>query len=134
MATKKDRPDFTHVDDVPLTRLHLDPENARHDPIQDEDKIIAQLYSAEKALAVAKDIASKGTISPLDRIGVIEMDDHPGHYLVVEGNRRTCALKRLATAACTVARPRVGCWICQSTTSPVTFGSSVELAPAARRA
>jgi hypothetical protein len=95
MATKKVRPDFVHVDDVPLTRLHLDPENPRHDPIQDEDKIIAQLYTAEKALAVAKDIASKGTISPLDRIGVIEMDDHPDHYLVVEGNRRTCALKLL---------------------------------------
>lgn len=87
--------EFNHIDEVPLTRLHLDPENPRHDPIHDEDKIIAQLFGAEKALAVVKDIADKGAISPLDRIGVIEMKDLPGHYIVVEGNRRTCALKVL---------------------------------------
>ncbi|MDQ0016849.1 hypothetical protein J2W23_005257 [Variovorax boronicumulans] len=91
----KVRPDFLNIDDVTLTRLHLDPENPRHDPIQDEDRIIAQLFGAEKTLAVAKDIAQKGAISPLDRIGVIEMEDNPGHYIVVEGNRRTCALKVL---------------------------------------
>ena len=53
------------------------------------------MFGAEKVLAVAKDIAAKGAISPLDRIGVIEMDDNLGHYIVVEGNRRTCALKLL---------------------------------------
>ncbi|MCL1961497.1 MAG: hypothetical protein FWG56_06955 [Desulfovibrionaceae bacterium] len=89
------RPDYQNVDDVPLTRLHLDPENPRHDPIHDEDRIIAQLFGAEKTLAVAKDIAQKGAISPLDRIGVIEMEGNPGHYIVVEGNRRACALKVL---------------------------------------
>jgi hypothetical protein len=92
---KGTRPDFRNVDDVPLTRLHLDPENPRHDPIHDEDKIVAQLFGTEKALAIAKDIVAKGAISPLDRIGVIEMDDNPGHYIVVEGNRRTCAMKVL---------------------------------------
>ncbi len=92
---KAQGPEFRNVDDVPLTRLHLDPENPRHDPILDEDKIVAQLFGAEKALAIAKDIVAKGAISPLDRIGVIEMEDNPGHYIVVEGNRRTCALKVL---------------------------------------
>lgn len=91
----KVRPDFENRDNVPLTRLHLDPENPRHDPINDEDKIIAQLFGAERGLAMSKDIAAKAGISPLDRIGVIEMTDNPGHYIVVEGNRRTCALKVL---------------------------------------
>lgn len=87
---------FENRDDVALARLHLDPENPRHDPIADEDKIIAQLFRAEKVLSMAKDIASKGGISPLERIGVIEMPDNFGHYTVVEGNRRACALKVLS--------------------------------------
>jgi hypothetical protein len=80
---------------VPLTRLHLDPENPRHDPIADEDKIVAQLYRKEQVLELAKSIAAAGGTSPLETIGVIEMDDHPGHFIVVEGNRRACALKLL---------------------------------------
>ena len=92
---KQLRPEFRHLDNVPLTKLHLDPANPRHDPIHDEDRIIAQLVGAEKVLAMAKDIAAKGAISPLDRIGVIEIEDNPGHYIVVEGNRRACALKIL---------------------------------------
>ena len=86
---------YQKVDGVPLTRLHLDPENPRHDPIQDEDKIIAQLFRAEHVLALAKNIAQNGGISPLETIGVFEMADNPGHYVVAEGNRRACALKVL---------------------------------------
>jgi len=91
----KSAPEYLNVDDVPLTKLHLDPENPRFDPIDDEDRIVAQLVGSEKVLLVAKDIAEKGGISPLDRIGVISIDGTPGHYMVVEGNRRTCALKLL---------------------------------------
>jgi hypothetical protein len=91
----KSQPDFVTKDDVPLTRLHLDAENPRHDEIPDEAKIISQLTSTEKVLELAKDIVTKGGISPLDRIGVIEMHGNPGHYVSVEGNRRTCALKLL---------------------------------------
>lgn len=88
-------PEYRHVENVSLTKLHLDPENPRHHPIADEDKIVAQLVGVEKVLKVAKDIATKGGISPLDRIGVIDLEGSPGHYLVVEGNRRACALKLL---------------------------------------
>ena len=91
----KARPNFESADNIALTHLHLDSDNPRHDPIRDEDRIIAQLFGAEKTLAVVKDIAQKGTLSPLERIGVIEMEDNPGHYIVVEGNRRACALKVL---------------------------------------
>lgn len=86
---------FRNVDDVSLHRLHLDPQNPRHDPLEDEEEIIAQLYKDEQVLGLAKDIVAKGTLSPLDRTGVIEMEDNPGHYIVVEGNRRACALKLL---------------------------------------
>ncbi|MCC7288351.1 MAG: hypothetical protein IT503_19410 [Burkholderiaceae bacterium] len=91
----KVRAPYENRDNVALARLHLDPENPRHDPIADEDKIIGQLFRAEQVLAVVKDIAAKGGVSPLDRIGVIEMADNPGHFIVAEGNRRACALKVL---------------------------------------
>lgn len=82
-------------DGISLERLHLDPENPRHDPIEDEDKIIGHLMRSEKVQALAKSIVENGGISPLDAIGVVEMTDNPGHFIVAEGNRRTCALKVL---------------------------------------
>lgn len=86
---------FWNSDAVSLNKLHLDPLNPRHDPIEDEDEIIAQLCKDEQVLNLARDIVAKGSLSPLDSTGVIEMDDNPGHYIVVEGNRRVCALKLL---------------------------------------
>ncbi len=86
---------YERHDGISLARLHLDPENPRHDPIQDEDKIIGHLMRTEKVQALAKSIVENGGISPLDAIGVVEMADNPGHFIVAEGNRRTCALKVL---------------------------------------
>lgn len=86
---------FRNLDGVSLNRLHLDSQNPRHDPLEDEDEIIAQLYKDEQVYNLAKDIVTKGSLSPLDRTGVIEMNGNPGHYIVVEGNRRACALKLL---------------------------------------
>ena len=88
-------PHYERRDGISLARLHLDPENPRHDPIQDEDKIIAHLMRTEKVQALAKSIVANGGISPLDAIGVVEMADNLGHFIVAEGNRRTCALKVL---------------------------------------
>lgn len=87
---------YERKDGVSLNRLHLDPRNPRHDPIEDEEKIISHLLRTEKVQALAKSIVENGGISPLDAIGVIEMTDNPGHFIVAEGNRRTCALKVLA--------------------------------------
>lgn len=87
---------FERRDGVSLNRLHLDPVNPRHDPIEDEEKIIGYLVRSEKVQALAKNIVKNGGISPLDAIGVVEMPDNPGHFIVAEGNRRTCALKLLA--------------------------------------
>lgn len=93
MATKSLQ--YERKDGVSLARLHLDPENPRHDPIQDEVKIISHLMNNEKVKTLAKSIVEKGGVSPLDAIGVVEMVGNPGHYIVAEGNRRTCALKLL---------------------------------------
>lgn len=95
MATRRAAPGWVDRSDIPLTRLHLDPQNPRHDAIADENEIIAHLYRQERVLGMAKNIAKLGAISPMERIGVIEMPDNPGHFVVVEGNRRACALRLL---------------------------------------
>jgi hypothetical protein len=77
---------------VSISRLHLDPLNPRHEPLKGDAEVIAQLCSAEMVTELAQDIATRGKLSPLDILGVIPFDGHPGHYLTVEGNRRTCAL------------------------------------------
>jgi hypothetical protein len=87
--------DYESLNGIPITKLHLDSENPRHDPIRDEPKIIAQLVKAEQVMSLVKDIARRGGVSPLERIGVVEIQDNPGHYTVGEGNRRLCALKLL---------------------------------------
>jgi len=77
---------------VQLVKLHLDLENYRHEPVENEETAIEQLYTHEKVEALARDIVEHGAISPLDRIGVIPMPSNPGHFIAVEGNRRMCAL------------------------------------------
>lgn len=69
--------------------IYLDTENPRHDPIKDQDKIIEYLVSNEKIKPLAKDIVNNG-ISPIDLFAVLE--DDSGRYIVLEGNRRLCAL------------------------------------------
>lgn len=77
---------------VSINRLHLDPQNPRHDPLAGDAEVIAQLCNAEMVAELAQDIARRGALSPLDIMGVIPVDGHPGHFVTVEGNRRTCAL------------------------------------------
>jgi len=81
---------------VPISRLHLDSQNPRHDPLEGDTEIISQLCNAELVAELAQDIARRGALSPLEVMGVIPFDGHPGHYITVEGNRRTCALILLA--------------------------------------
>jgi hypothetical protein len=72
-----------------LADLGLDPSNPRHDPGMQRRDIIAYLVGNESVLGLAKDIKDEG-LSPLDVWGAIE--DPQGGYIVVEGNRRLCAL------------------------------------------
>jgi putative uncharacterized protein (fragment) len=77
---------------VSIRRLYLDPKNPRHIPIKNQKEIISYLIENEKVKELAKDIAEKGMTNPLDLVGIITEDNKK---LVVEGNRRVCALKLL---------------------------------------
>lgn len=77
---------------IPVSRLHLDLENPRHEPVESEAEAIARLCDSEMIAELVQDIAQRGSLSPLEVFGVIPMDGHPGHFVSLEGNRRTCAL------------------------------------------
>lgn len=77
---------------IPASRLHLDLENPRHEPVESEAEAIARLCNSEMIAELVQDIAQRGSLSPLEVFGVIPMEGHPGHFVSLEGNRRTCAL------------------------------------------
>ena len=74
---------------IPVLDIYLDAENPRHDPIDDQGRIIEYLVSKEKIRPLAKDIVSFG-VSPIELFAVL--DDGKGRYIALEGNRRLCAL------------------------------------------
>lgn len=77
---------------IPVSRLHLDLNNPRHEPAESEAQAIANLCDSEMVVEIAQDIAQRGSLSPLEVLGVTPMEGHPGHFISLEGNRRTCAL------------------------------------------
>ncbi|SKB27878.1 hypothetical protein [Luteibacter sp. 22Crub2.1] len=97
LAKKKPRPKAASTDQlgdrsIPVSRLHLHLENPRHEPVESEAEAIAQLCDEEMVTELAKDIAQRGALSPLEVLGVMPMPGNPGHFISLEGNRRTCAL------------------------------------------
>ncbi len=80
---------------VLLTRIYLDPENPRHETLPDEPSIIKHLVSREKVRVLAKNIAEAGGTSPIELIALVQHPKVKNGYVVVEGNRRICALKLL---------------------------------------
>lgn len=77
---------------IPVSRLHIDLNNPRHEPVETEAEAIAKLCDGEMIAELAKDIVERGSLSPLEIVGVVPRDGVPGHFVAVEGNRRTCAL------------------------------------------
>lgn len=77
---------------LPVSRLHLDLTNPRHEAVDSEAEAIAKLCDSEMIAELVHDIAQRGSLSPLEVLGVVPMDGHPGHFVSLEGNRRTCAL------------------------------------------
>lgn len=75
--------------------IHLDPENPRHEPQTRDNEIISELCD-DHLVNLAIDIAKMGSLSPLEILGVTALENPAGHYVVVEGNRRTCALLLLS--------------------------------------
>ncbi len=80
---------MNEITPIRVLDIYLDTENPRHEPIDDQDKIIEYLVSKEKVKPLAKDIASHG-LSPIEPFAVL--DNGNGRYVVLEGNRRLCAL------------------------------------------
>jgi len=72
-----------------LADLDLDPDNPRHEPGMPRREIIRYLVEKESVLALARDVAKIG-LSPLDSFGAVATAD--GGYMILEGNRRLCAL------------------------------------------
>lgn len=81
---------------IPVHRLHLNLSNPRHEPVLSESEAIAALCDNELITELARDIAERGSLSPLENLGVMPQPGNPGHYISLEGNRRTCALLILA--------------------------------------
>lgn len=77
---------------IAISKLLLDSKNPRHETIENQREIISELLENGKVLRLARDIAEQNGLSPLDIIGVIERNNE---YIVVEGNRRTCAYQLL---------------------------------------
>ena len=82
---------------IRLDRIFLHHKNPRHEPYDTEAQVIDWLCRNEEVPQLARDIANHG-LSPFDRFGVVrahETDSDDASYVVVEGNRRLCALKLL---------------------------------------
>lgn len=80
---------------VPISSLCLDLDNPRHPSATTERAALAKLIAEEGVIALAKDIAIRGELSPIDIIGVLPHASLPKKYIVAEGNRRVAALKLL---------------------------------------
>jgi len=86
-------------EEIALSKLRLDPENPRHDPIDGEDEIIRHLCDEDKLYELAKHIALHEGLNPLIVPGVLKIKDKGSNasaaYQVVDANRRVAALKTL---------------------------------------
>lgn len=85
---------YTH-EKVPLRAIFLDNENPRHDPISNEVEIIHHLTTKEAVKKLARHICKMGVTSPLEMIGIMRHPKARDAFVVLEGNRRVCALKLL---------------------------------------
>ena len=85
--------------DIALAHLRLDTSNPRlADDKQSQPAALKAMMESQgaKLIELAKDIAKNG-LNPLDGFLVMQVEDAPNDYTVLEGNRRTTALKLLAS-------------------------------------
>lgn len=83
---------------VPINRIFLMLDNPRHEPLENESKVMARLCAKENILPLARDIVKNG-LNPLEQFALIPKTGSKKtaavNYYVAEGNRRVCALKLL---------------------------------------
>lgn len=98
MADKEEL-DESKVVSVDVEKLHFDLKNPRFPSLSVEMDALHAFCSAEharKTVLLAENIADRG-LNPSELLIVIEEEgQRKGHYIVVEGNRRLCALKLLS--------------------------------------
>jgi hypothetical protein len=83
---------------IAISKLFLDLQNPRFEPVKDEAAAISHLAKDEKVSTLAEDIVQQNGLNPLEIIGVTPASGTKGKsgpYIVVEGNRRICAIKLL---------------------------------------
>lgn len=86
-------------DIIPITSIFLDVQNPRlKKELDQQNTAIVEFFldPNNKVSALTKDIAEYG-IDPSQRAIVIPVDEDEETYIVLEGNRRVCALKILST-------------------------------------
>ena len=75
-----------------IDQVFIDYKNPRYlYKVDDDIKAIDKLCQEENVYELAKDISAVG-LNPMDIFGVTQQNDN---YIVVEGNRRLCAIKLL---------------------------------------
>ena len=87
------------IEQIEVARIFMYEENPRHEPLETQDEVIAQLCSQEGVYDLAAHISKEG-LNPMDLPGVIERRASTGKnakttYESWEGNRRICALQLL---------------------------------------
>ena len=80
---------------VSVSNIYLDLNNYRHKPLTSEPAAIAHLLAEQDVLPLARHIASKGRISPLELMALVPHPKVKNAFITAEGNRRLCALKLL---------------------------------------
>lgn len=87
--------------DVALTALILDTANPRLEIQPSHRDAVRELFQSDpkKMVRLAEDIVERGALNPLEKIGVSASEEHPGRYVVHEGNRRVAALIALDSPA-----------------------------------
>jgi len=81
--------------EINVTNIFLALDNPRHQEVQTERDAMQRLLDNEQVREIARDIAERGSISPLESIAVVANEKSKGSFIALEGNRRVCALKLL---------------------------------------
>ena len=81
---------------LPVSRLLVDLLNPRYEENDTTEEAVFDLVTSDKVYEIARDVVELGSLNPLENIGVYADEESDGRrFIVVEGNRRICALRLL---------------------------------------
>lgn len=81
---------------LPVSRLLVDLLNPRYEANDTSEEAYSDLINTDKIIEIARDIVERGSLNPLENIGVYSDEESGGkRFVVLEGNRRICALQLL---------------------------------------